>query len=92
MTDVIYKKILVIKGVLAEKCELHPALYDELSDLLDDIRILNDAKTSALKNGVDWKTLREKYFNECVEKINSKLKVNMAPHDLFEWFKNQVNL
>jgi len=46
--ELVLNKILIIKGILAEKCGLHPDLYEELSDLLDDIRILNDAKDSAL--------------------------------------------
>ena len=43
-------KILIIKGILAEKCGIDSDLYDELSDLLDDIKILNNAKDSALKS------------------------------------------
>jgi len=35
---------------------------------------------------IDWKQLRENYFKECVE--NNK--VSYAPHDLFEWFKNNI--
>ena len=34
----------------------------------------------------DWNTLRNKFFAECVE--NGK--VSIAPHDLFEWIKNNV--
>lgn len=46
--ELILNKILIIKGILAEKCGLHPDLYEELSNLLDDIRILSDAKDGAL--------------------------------------------
>jgi hypothetical protein len=44
----INNKTLIIQGILAEKCGLTPDLYDELTDLLDDIRVLSDAKDSAL--------------------------------------------
>jgi hypothetical protein len=50
MTELINNKILIIKDILTEKCGLYPDLYDELSELLDDIRILSDAKSSALEN------------------------------------------
>lgn len=50
MAELINNKILIIKGILAEKCGLNPDLYDELSELLDDIKILSDAKSSALEN------------------------------------------
>jgi hypothetical protein len=33
------------------------------------------------------KTLRKKFFKECVE--NGK--VSYAPHDLFEWFKKNID-
>jgi hypothetical protein len=50
MAELINNKILIIKGILSEKCGLNPKLYDELSELLDDIKILSDAKGSALEN------------------------------------------
>ena len=50
MAELINNKILIIKGILAEKCGLHPDLYDELSELLDDIKILSDAISSVLEN------------------------------------------
>jgi hypothetical protein len=76
MEELIYNKILIIKGILAEKCGLNPELYDELSELLDDIKILSDAKGSALENA--YTELRQltlpvvskscdkcKFVNEC---------------------------
>jgi hypothetical protein len=43
---------------------------------------------------IDWSELRNNFFNECTtetprEKIGKK--VNMAPHDLFEWFKREIS-
>jgi hypothetical protein len=48
--ELINNKILIIQGILAEKCGLCPDLYEELTSLLDDIKILSDAKDSALEN------------------------------------------
>ena len=31
--------------------------------------------------------LRDKFFAECTDDINGLKKVNMAPHDLFNWFE-----
>ena len=39
------------------------------------------------------KTLREKFFAQCTDYNETAEcpKVNMAPHDLFEWFKEQYS-
>ena len=46
-------------------------------------------------NEKDWKELRVKYFDECVNIYTApgiyKIQVNLAPHDLFEWFKKEIN-
>lgn len=35
--------------------------------------------------------LREKFFEECTDSDDGKLcKVNMAPHDLFEWVRKHI--
>lgn len=66
MSELINNKILIIKGILAyarmhfEKCGLNTDLYEELSELLDDIKILSDAKNSALKG---FKELNEAIFD-----------------------------
>ena len=49
---------------------------------------------------MDWKKLREKYFNECVSSRTVKdetgtftdyhMWIQIAPHDLFEWFKLNI--
>lgn len=48
---------------------------------------------------MDWKKLREKYFKECVSSRTVKDStgtctdyhqwIQIAPHDLFEWFKRE---
>lgn len=50
-------------------------------------------KTKKLKtmSKINWKRLRENYFNECVEQNARGMKrVVIAPHDLFEWFKAEI--
>jgi hypothetical protein len=38
------------------------------------------------------KTLRERFFEECTDKGADGLQhVNIAPHDLFEWFKKEYS-
>jgi hypothetical protein len=42
----------------------------------------------------DWKKLREEYFNDCVVKDSvdrNKIRIDYAPHDLFEWFKRKLS-
>lgn len=46
---------------------------------------------------IDWEILREKYFKECTytpefwSEVGLK-KINLAPHDLFEWFRKNIEL
>lgn len=44
---------------------------------------------------MDWNELRNEYFRECTVKDTSdeitKIKINITPHDLFEWFKKKLN-
>jgi len=43
---------------------------------------------------IDWKEMRNNFFNECTTETpreESGKKVNMAPHDLFEWFKREIS-
>ena len=42
---------------------------------------------------IDWAALREKFFKECTSKDSIdgvKVKIDIAPHDLFEWFKKEI--
>ena len=42
---------------------------------------------------LDWVILREKYFSDCVVKDSvdgQKLRIDFSPHDLFQWFKKEV--
>lgn len=44
---------------------------------------------------IDWKELRNNFFNECTTETpreESGKKVNMAPHNLFEWFKREISV
>jgi hypothetical protein len=52
-------------------------------------------KYDEIESKIDWKKIRNDYFNECTYRqfpINkNSVKINMAPHDLFEWFKSKVD-
>lgn len=42
-------------------------------------------------NEINWKELREAFFKECVEiKENELPNIIIHPHNLFEWFKNEI--
>jgi hypothetical protein len=45
---------------------------------------------SKLSKEIDWDKLRTEFFNECVDK-HPLMKVNLAPHDMFEWFKSKIS-
>ena len=38
----------------------------------------------------DWKILRNKFFRECCQTIGGMPRVMVAPRDLFEWFKDNI--
>ncbi len=43
---------------------------------------------------INWKKLRDKFFKECTTRCpdpKSLKKVNLTPHNLFEWFKEEIN-
>lgn len=49
--------------------------------------------SGSLPHQVDWVVLRQKYFSDCVVKDSVdglKLRIDFAPHDLFQWFKKEV--
>lgn len=39
-----------------------------------------------------WKELRVQFWDECVDKHfpGDVMKVNLTPHNMFEWFKKQT--
>lgn len=39
---------------------------------------------------LEWQSLRDKFFLECVGEIDGKIVVDMAPHNVFEWFKKHL--
>lgn len=60
------------------------------NNALEDIEELpNEDKTN-----IDWAELRKNFFTECTTETSreeSGKKVNIAPHDLFEWFKREIS-
>lgn len=47
--------------------------------------------TPSLPVAPDWTVIRNSFFLECTAQNSIVPKVDMAPHDLFEWFKNAVS-
>ena len=45
----VYNKILKIKELLAEKCDINVGEHEDIEDLFDDIIIITEAKDKALK-------------------------------------------
>jgi len=44
-------------------------------------------------DAIKWNKLRTKYFKECVwhdSMDGNKIRIDYAPHDLFEWFKREI--
>jgi ActR/RegA family two-component response regulator len=46
-------------------------------------------------DNIRWERLRDKFFKECTNNIEETglyeiRRVNMAPNDLFKWFKKEI--
>lgn len=65
---------------------------DRISGLIKVVSAMRDeAREEKDSIRIDFGKMREAYFNECVDKDSGrKLKVCLAPHDLFEWFKKEL--
>ena len=51
-------------------------------------------RIGSVSKHIDWVELRNNFFNECTTETPREeygKKVNMAPHDLFEWFKRGIS-
>ena len=51
---------------------------------------MNDAK---IEDKINWTKLREDFFKECTTETprkNELKKINLTPHNLFEWFKGEI--
>ena len=70
--------------------DLHSSLL-KINNIVDG---LLEQKLS--KQVTDWDKLRARFFLECVDPIEPPIfgclmgKLNMAPHDMFEWFKKNI--
>ncbi len=66
-----------------------PEILKELNSRVEPIAV-----PLSVKSGEDdWGKLRDKFFKECT-KMDSvdgcMIKIDYAPHDLFEWFKRHL--
>lgn len=50
---------------------------------------LNDEPQQEV-NDINWTELRNRFYDECTKKDGRMIKIDLAPHDLFEWFKNKI--
>lgn len=42
------------------------------------------------EEGLDWDVFRDKFYEECIEKVDGFCRVNLTPHNLFEWFRDNL--
>ena len=38
----------------------------------------------------NWDKIRREFFNECTDEVNGLKKINLSPHNLFEWFHQKL--
>jgi len=56
---------------------------------LEGAKNIADRDSNSVK--VNWIALRDKFFVDCtIDNLIGTKKISMAPHDLFEWFKKQL--
>jgi hypothetical protein len=82
--DEIWNKVDALEKRLKEKEE-------ELENLILEYRN-KEFNTNNVNQHINFESLRESYFKECVDKTNGKgkLYICLAPHDLFEWFRKEI--
>lgn len=91
-------KELLYKKLNALRLEVDSSIVDDIKSTVDDLfSQQNGAKpiVSGSLPQVDWVIMRQKYFSDCVVKDSVdglKLRIDYAPHDLFEWFKKEIQL
>ena len=68
--------------------------WDIAKDIVETIKYAEELKSDLLNPVSESFTdkLRRKFFNECTDEnpVSPRIirKVNMTPHNVFEWFKN----
>jgi len=89
-------KNVEVKGGNPKTYELRPEqIFKCMQEYADQSQEPKQREVSEAVD-VDWDKLREKFFLDCVDTtyVNkytpSLRKVNYAPHDLFEWFKDNL--
>jgi len=40
---------------------------------------------------MNWANIRREYYEQCTDNIDGLKKINLTPHNLFEWFKNKLD-
>lgn len=98
MSDGINNRILIIKGILAEKCGLDHDLYDEIEDIFNEIQILDKAKDDALKYEREQKQ-SEQQCNCDLPQVSARLTIeeliwlkkfpeeSFNANDFYDWAK-----
>lgn len=72
-----------------------PELWKLANDYLNSLpnpQKEKDSHSQEVKE-MNWAELRKRFFNECTKNDSMDgrmVKIDIAPHDLFEWFKNQI--
>ena len=63
--------------------------------LLFDVLGRSEQLVSGGSRIINWNKIRNKFFNECTTQTpreENRKKINIAPHDMFEWFKSAVSV
>ena len=81
--EVIEEKVDKRRGAIANILNSH--YYTVHSEAVNDLY--------RLPSFIDWGEIREDFLNECVSPViyGELRKVDITPHDLFEWFKDKLS-
>jgi len=79
---------------LKHRIETDADLSEKVALILSKIpaKVESDMIVEARNILIDWKAMRNKFFNQCTIKgSDGMVRISFAPHDLFEWFKRNIN-
>ena len=86
-----FEKTVFAKGLIHNAAIDQAIVTIKKFTMYDENQQLNTSDNIEPLQSTDWNALRAKYFLECVTLVIEgecvRSEVNMAPHDLFEWFK-----
>ena len=74
---------------ITSACVYNVKVVSSVGEVLFNHTFYGNSKPCKDLNEIDWEKLRDEFFNDCASK-HVNIEIDIAPHDLFNWFKNKI--